>query len=274
MGASDFILKPVNLDQLLLSAERALERRQLLIERREHQALLEQRVAEATRDLAAALRRAAADLPGHARGARLRPGHPRGRHRAALPPRPRLLAGPRARARAARRRARRAGPRRPAARHRQDRHPRRDPPQARPAHAGGVGDHAQRTPRSAGRSWRSIPFLRDAIPVVHHHHERWDGTGYPLGLAGREHPPRRAHLRDRRRLRRDDLRPALLEGHLARGGARSDPATRRAPTSIRTWSPRSWGCRSRSSRKRAPARPTRPARPPAGSTSRPRRPSA
>jgi DNA-binding NtrC family response regulator len=42
-------------DQVLLAAERALERRQLLIERREHQALLEYRVAEATRDLATAL---------------------------------------------------------------------------------------------------------------------------------------------------------------------------------------------------------------------------
>ena len=54
-GASDFILKPVNLDQVLLSAERALEHRQLLMERREHQALLEYRVAEATGDLATAL---------------------------------------------------------------------------------------------------------------------------------------------------------------------------------------------------------------------------
>jgi HD-GYP domain-containing protein (c-di-GMP phosphodiesterase class II) len=33
-----------------------------------------------------------------------------------------------------------------------------------------------------------IPFLRDAIPVVYHHHERWDGTGYPLGLAGEAIP--------------------------------------------------------------------------------------
>jgi putative nucleotidyltransferase with HDIG domain len=26
--------------------------------------------------------------------------------------------------------------------------------------------------------------MRDAVPFIRHHHERWDGRGYPLGLAG------------------------------------------------------------------------------------------
>jgi HD-GYP domain-containing protein (c-di-GMP phosphodiesterase class II) len=29
-----------------------------------------------------------------------------------------------------------------------------------------------------------IPALQPALPVITQHHERWDGTGYPLGLAG------------------------------------------------------------------------------------------
>jgi len=29
-----------------------------------------------------------------------------------------------------------------------------------------------------------IPFLQPAVPVIYHHHERWDGTGYPAGLSG------------------------------------------------------------------------------------------
>jgi putative nucleotidyltransferase with HDIG domain len=33
---------------------------------------------------------------------------------------------------------------------------------------------------------REIEFLEDAAQVVAQHHERWDGSGYPLGLKGRE----------------------------------------------------------------------------------------
>jgi HD-GYP domain-containing protein (c-di-GMP phosphodiesterase class II) len=33
-----------------------------------------------------------------------------------------------------------------------------------------------------------IEFLADAVKVVRSHHERWDGTGYPDGLAGSEIP--------------------------------------------------------------------------------------
>lgn len=33
-----------------------------------------------------------------------------------------------------------------------------------------------------------IPFLRPALQIVRNHHERWDGAGYPDGLAGMEIP--------------------------------------------------------------------------------------
>src|SRR5256885_6425326 len=52
LGAYDFIMKPVNVDELLIAADRALERRQLLIEHRHYQELLERRGGEGARGVA------------------------------------------------------------------------------------------------------------------------------------------------------------------------------------------------------------------------------
>jgi putative two-component system response regulator len=30
--------------------------------------------------------------------------------------------------------------------------------------------------------------VRDAVPIIRHHHERWDGSGYPDGLSGERIP--------------------------------------------------------------------------------------
>jgi HD-GYP domain-containing protein (c-di-GMP phosphodiesterase class II) len=33
-----------------------------------------------------------------------------------------------------------------------------------------------------------VEFLRPAIEIPYHHHERWDGSGYPHGIQGEEIP--------------------------------------------------------------------------------------
>jgi putative nucleotidyltransferase with HDIG domain len=46
----------------------------------------------------------------------------------------------------------------------------------------------KRHPSIARDLFEDVPFLRDAIDVPWCHHERWDGNGYPRGLAGEEIP--------------------------------------------------------------------------------------
>jgi len=41
---------------------------------------------------------------------------------------------------------------------------------------------------SGGQICKRVGFLMNAYPIVYHHHERWDGKGYPDGLAGDKIP--------------------------------------------------------------------------------------
>ncbi len=187
LGAYDYITKPVNVDELLIAAERALERRELLIERREYQGLLERRVEEATRDLQEAYRRlqetyrATLETLGAALDSRDvgTEAHSRRVHGYAIAT------------------AREYGV--------------PDEELADLAHGVllhdigkiGIPDAIllkpgpltaeewavmRRHPEIGKRLIENIPFLKGAVPVVYCHHERWDGSGYPQGLRGEEIP--------------------------------------------------------------------------------------
>jgi putative nucleotidyltransferase with HDIG domain len=43
-------------------------------------------------------------------------------------------------------------------------------------------------PDIGARIVEGIPFLQETLPVIRYHHERWDGSGYPMGLKGHEIP--------------------------------------------------------------------------------------
>ncbi len=43
-------------------------------------------------------------------------------------------------------------------------------------------------PDIGARIVEGIPFLQETIPVIRYHQERWDGSGYPLGLSGKDIP--------------------------------------------------------------------------------------
>ncbi|MFN8382364.1 MAG: histidine kinase N-terminal 7TM domain-containing protein [Anaerolineales bacterium] len=46
----------------------------------------------------------------------------------------------------------------------------------------------QKHPQTAHDLLSPIPFLKKALEIPYSHHEKWDGTGYPMGLKGRDIP--------------------------------------------------------------------------------------
>ncbi|HEY3190709.1 MAG TPA: HD domain-containing phosphohydrolase [Solirubrobacteraceae bacterium] len=65
------------------------------------------------------------------------------------------------------------------------------PPQilGRPAPLSSAAWAVVRThPERGERLVAPVPELADVAPIVRHHHERWDGGGYPSGLAGDDIP--------------------------------------------------------------------------------------
>jgi putative two-component system response regulator len=48
--------------------------------------------------------------------------------------------------------------------------------------------HIQEHPAIGARIVSQMRFAKEVAPIVRHHHERWDGKGYPDGLKGEEIP--------------------------------------------------------------------------------------
>jgi putative two-component system response regulator len=49
-------------------------------------------------------------------------------------------------------------------------------------------EQMRRHPEVGGYMISGIDYLAQAVPIIHHHHERWDGDGYPDGLKGEDIP--------------------------------------------------------------------------------------
>jgi len=88
-------------------------------------------------------------------------------------------------------------------------------------------------PKTSVEIIRLSPLSKEIIPMVLHHHERWDGNGYPQGLKGEEIPlgARIIHLANAydamtvKRVYRDRMKPEeALEEIKRLAGSQFDPA--------------------------------------------------
>ncbi len=55
-------------------------------------------------------------------------------------------------------------------------------------------DVVRRHPLFAKKWLSQLELLKPALQIPYYHHERWDGSGYPLGLKGEDIPPGRQNV--------------------------------------------------------------------------------
>jgi putative two-component system response regulator len=178
LQADDYLVKPFNVDEVLLAAERAITYRRLLRENRSYQAHLEERVAEqagqieallmdALRSLAAAIETRDDYTGGHVeRVARY----------AAATGREMGLRGEELRALWV-----------GALLHDVGKIGVRDSVLKKPGPlTDDEYDEMKRHPEIGATIMERSSFLRPGLPAVLHHQERYDGSGYPYGLRGED----------------------------------------------------------------------------------------
>jgi putative two-component system response regulator len=178
LQADDYLIKPFNVDEVLLSVDRAVSYRRLLRENRAYRLQLEERVAEqageieglvvdALRSLAAAIEARDDYTGGHVE---------RVAHYAAATGRELGLSPDELRALwvgALLHDVGKIGVPDSVL---------RKPTQLTPEEY----EQIKRHPEIGARIMEGSSFLRPGHAAVLHHQERWDGTGYPLGLSGEE----------------------------------------------------------------------------------------
>ena len=82
-----------------------------------------------------------------------------------------------------------------------------------------------------------VTKLAPELPIIRHHHEWYNGSGYPDRLIGDEIPQARPRPARRRRLRGDDRRPPVSHDAADRPSRRSPScASSPASSSTRSWS--------------------------------------
>jgi len=179
-GASDYVTKPFNLDEVRLVVERTAEKRRLIVENRRYQSHLEDMVQERTRALEASYE---STLQSLVTALDFRDNETQG-HSTRVVEYAMMV-------------SRSLGI---------------DEPELTPIRRGallhdigkiGVPDailrkpgkltedewvEMRRHPQIGFEMLRRIPFLESCLPIVRSHQERWDGSGYPDGLRGEAIP--------------------------------------------------------------------------------------